>query len=105
MAHPEYCDRYYECDNGQKYEVDCPNGLVFSSRARNALLDNCVYPFLAPNACLDKQLASEWMLVGGVHAHGKFLSREKNMVTNHIGYDDRSNRKPAMDTWNDRFGE
>ncbi|XP_037083212.1 protein obstructor-E-like, partial [Pollicipes pollicipes] len=54
--HKDYCDRYFECSGGQSYEVDCPNGLVFTGK--NALLDNCDYPNENPYSCEDKQLAN-----------------------------------------------
>jgi hypothetical protein len=31
-AHEEYCDKYYECINGNAALVTCPDGLLYDNR-------------------------------------------------------------------------
>ena len=52
-----YCDRYWECVNGQPELYDCPNGLAFAGRNRG-VADGCDYPWRG-NYCEGKQLASK----------------------------------------------
>jgi hypothetical protein len=63
-----YCDRYWECVNGQPELYDCPNGLAFAGRNRG-VADGCDYPWRG-NYCEGKQLASKkemmsWVQNGG----------------------------------------
>lgn len=51
-----YCDRYWECVNGQPELYDCPNGLAFAGRNRG-VADGCDYPWRG-NYCEGKQLAN-----------------------------------------------
>lgn len=53
-----YCDRYWECVNGQAQLFDCPNGLVFIGRNRG-IAEGCDYPWRG-NYCLNKQTASKF---------------------------------------------
>jgi hypothetical protein len=53
-----YCDRYWECVNGQPELYDCPNGLAFAGRNRG-VADGCDYPWRG-NYCEGKQLASAY---------------------------------------------
>lgn len=55
-----YCDRYWECVNGQPELYDCPNGLVFAGKNRG-VTEGCDYPWRA-NYCEDKTQASEYPL-------------------------------------------
>ncbi|KAG8186739.1 hypothetical protein JTE90_009808 [Oedothorax gibbosus] len=43
MPHDQYCDFYWECENGVAHEMQCPNGLAFSGKQRG-LIQNCDYP-------------------------------------------------------------
>lgn len=52
----EYCDRYRECDGGQSYVVDCPNGLVYAGKNRG-VADNCDYHWRI-SSCVDKPRAN-----------------------------------------------
>lgn len=52
-----YCDRYWECVNGQPELYDCPNGLVFAGKNRG-VTEGCDYPWRS-TYCVDKQQASE----------------------------------------------
>ncbi|XP_065201881.1 protein obstructor-E-like [Planococcus citri] len=51
-----YCDRYWECVDGQPELYDCPNGLVYAGKNRG-VTEGCDYPWRA-NYCEDKQLAN-----------------------------------------------
>lgn len=51
-----YCDRYWECVNGQPELYDCPNGLVFAGKHRG-VTDGCDYPWRS-NYCEGKQQAN-----------------------------------------------
>lgn len=53
-----YCDRYWECVNGQPELYDCPNGLVFAGKHRG-VTDGCDYPWRS-NYCEGKQQASTY---------------------------------------------
>ncbi|CAG9575504.1 unnamed protein product [Danaus chrysippus] len=44
VADDKYCDKYWECDNGQSVQYDCPNGLVFAGKHRG-VTDGCDYPW------------------------------------------------------------
>lgn len=55
-----YCDRYWECVDGQPELYDCPNGLVYAGKNRG-VTEGCDYPWRA-NYCEDKQLASTYGL-------------------------------------------
>lgn len=57
VADASYCDRYWECIDGQPELYDCPNGLVFAGKHRG-VTEGCDYPWRA-NYCEDKQLASK----------------------------------------------
>lgn len=52
-----YCDRYWECIDGEAVLYDCPNGLVFAGKNRG-VTEGCDYPWRAPY-CVGKQTASE----------------------------------------------
>lgn len=52
-----YCDRYWECVDGQPELYDCPNGLVFAGKNRG-VTEGCDYPWRAAY-CVGKQTASE----------------------------------------------
>lgn len=52
-----YCDRYWECVDGQPELYDCPNGLVFAGKNRG-VTEGCDYPWRA-SYCVGKQTASE----------------------------------------------
>lgn len=52
-----YCDRYWECVNGQPELYDCPNGLVFAGKNRG-VTEGCDYPWRS-NYCEGKQQASK----------------------------------------------
>lgn len=56
-----YCDRYWECVNGQPELYDCPNGLVFAGKHRG-VTDGCDYPWRS-NYCEGKQQASTYTLL------------------------------------------
>ncbi|KAH7984777.1 hypothetical protein HPB52_023971 [Rhipicephalus sanguineus] len=43
FEHEQYCDYYYECEDGVPTLQLCPNGLAFSGKNRG-LLNNCDYP-------------------------------------------------------------
>lgn len=60
VADASYCDRYWECIDGQPELYDCPNGLVFAGKHRG-VTEGCDYPWRA-NYCEDKQLASKLIL-------------------------------------------
>lgn len=51
-----YCDRYWECVNGQPELYDCPNGLVFAGKNKG-VTEGCDYPWRA-NYCDGKQQAN-----------------------------------------------
>ncbi|XP_065169836.1 protein obstructor-E-like [Atheta coriaria] len=51
-----YCDRYWECVNGQAELYDCPNGLVFAGKNRG-VTEGCDYPWRS-NYCDNKQQAN-----------------------------------------------
>ncbi|KAJ8734279.1 hypothetical protein PYW07_014830 [Mythimna separata] len=44
VADDKYCDKYWECDNGQAIQYDCPNGLVFAGKHRG-VTEGCDYPW------------------------------------------------------------
>ncbi|KAG7303916.1 hypothetical protein JYU34_010828 [Plutella xylostella] len=44
VADDKYCDKYWECDNGQAVQYDCPNGLVFAGKHRG-VTEGCDYPW------------------------------------------------------------
>lgn len=44
VADDKYCDKYWECDNGQSIQYDCPNGLVFAGKHRG-VTEGCDYPW------------------------------------------------------------
>lgn len=52
-----YCDRYWECVDGQPELYDCPNGLVFAGKNRG-VTEGCDYPWRS-QYCVGKQTASE----------------------------------------------
>lgn len=52
-----YCDRYWECVDGQPELYDCPNGLVFAGKNRG-VTEGCDYPWRA-SYCIGKQTASK----------------------------------------------
>lgn len=56
VADITYCDRYWQCVDGEAQIFDCPNGLTFAGRGRG-LLENCDYPWRA-ESCDDKTLAN-----------------------------------------------
>lgn len=58
VADVTYCDRYWECVNGQPELYDCPNGLAFAGRNRG-VADGCDYPWRG-NYCEGKKLASKY---------------------------------------------
>lgn len=51
-----YCDRYWECVNGQPELYDCPNGLVFAGKHRG-VTEGCDYPWRS-NYCEGKTQAN-----------------------------------------------
>lgn len=57
VADLTYCDRYWECVNGQPELYDCPNGLVFAGKNRG-VTEGCDYPWRS-NYCEEKQQASK----------------------------------------------
>ncbi|RZF39266.1 hypothetical protein LSTR_LSTR012310 [Laodelphax striatellus] len=56
VADASYCDRYWECVNGQPELYDCPNGLVYAGKNRG-VTEGCDYPWRA-NYCEDKTQAN-----------------------------------------------
>ena len=44
VADDKHCDKYWECDNGQSVQYDCPNGLVFAGKHRG-VTEGCDYPW------------------------------------------------------------
>ncbi|KAI5633474.1 chitin binding peritrophin-A domain-containing protein [Phthorimaea operculella] len=44
VADDKYCDKYWECDNGQAIQYDCPNGLVWAGKHRG-VTEGCDYPW------------------------------------------------------------
>ena len=56
VADATYCDRYWECVNGQPELYDCPNGLVYAGKHRG-VTEGCDYPWRS-SYCEGKQLAS-----------------------------------------------
>jgi hypothetical protein len=60
-----YCDRYWECIDGQAELYDCPNGLVFAGKNRG-VTEGCDYPWRA-NYCDGKQLASECRILTRIY--------------------------------------
>eukprot|EP00094_Tigriopus_californicus_P011716 TCALIF_11320-PA protein Name:"Similar to cpg-2 Chondroitin proteoglycan 2 (Caenorhabditis briggsae)" AED:0.29 eAED:0.29 QI:0/0.2/0/0.83/0.6/0.5/6/0/405 len=51
-----YCDRYWECNQGDQELYDCPNGLVWVGKNRG-IADGCDYPWRNPTICKNKDLA------------------------------------------------
>ncbi|BES93712.1 Chitin Hypothetical protein Peritrophin-A domain [Nesidiocoris tenuis] len=51
-----YCDRYWECQDGQPELYDCPNGLVYAGKNRG-VTEGCDYPWRA-NYCDGKTQAN-----------------------------------------------
>ncbi|XP_066152201.1 protein obstructor-E-like isoform X2 [Euwallacea fornicatus] len=51
-----YCDRYWECVNGQPELYDCPNGLVYAGKNRG-VTEGCDYPWRS-DYCDGKQQAN-----------------------------------------------
>ncbi|KAF2358788.1 Chitin binding domain [Trinorchestia longiramus] len=74
-----YCNRYWECINGQAQLFDCPNGLVFVGRNRG-IAEGCDYPWRG-NYCFNKQVANapistehcEWLY--GIFGHETSCTR------------------------------
>lgn len=58
MGDETYCDRYWECVNGQPELYDCPNGLVYAGKNRG-VTEGCDYPWRS-NYCDGKQQASKY---------------------------------------------
>lgn len=54
----QYCDKYWECVNGQPELFDCPNGLVFAGKHRG-VTEGCDYPWRS-NYCENKQQISKF---------------------------------------------
>lgn len=52
-----YCDRYWECNDGQPELYDCPNGLVYAGKHRG-VTEGCDYPWRA-DYCDGKTQASK----------------------------------------------
>lgn len=52
-----YCDRYWECVDGQPELYDCPNGLVYAGKHRG-VTEGCDYPWRA-DYCEGKTQASK----------------------------------------------
>ncbi|CAO1408964.1 unnamed protein product, partial [Diamesa serratosioi] len=52
----QYCDRYWECVDGQPELYDCPNGLVFAGKSRG-VTEGCDYPW-RETYCVGKQSAN-----------------------------------------------
>lgn len=52
-----YCDRYWECVDGQPELYDCPNGLVYAGKHRG-VTEGCDYPWRA-EYCDGKTQASK----------------------------------------------
>ncbi|XP_027852284.2 involucrin-like [Aphis gossypii] len=46
VADAAYCDRYWECVDGQPELYDCPNGLVYAGKNRG-VTEGCDYPWRA----------------------------------------------------------
>ncbi|CAH0722248.1 unnamed protein product, partial [Brenthis ino] len=44
VADDKYCDKFWECENGQSVQYDCPNGLVFAGKHRG-VTEGCDYPW------------------------------------------------------------
>lgn len=57
VADVAYCDRYWECVDGQPELYDCPNGLVFAGKYRG-VTEGCDYPWRS-DYCENKQPASK----------------------------------------------
>lgn len=57
----QYCDRYWECVDGQPELYDCPNGLVFAGKSRG-VTEGCDYPW-RETYCVGKQSASKFTLL------------------------------------------
>lgn len=53
-----YCDRYWECVDGQPELYDCPNGLVYAGKHRG-VTEGCDYPWRA-DYCEGKTQASKY---------------------------------------------
>lgn len=53
-----YCDRYWECVDGQPELYDCPNGLVYAGKNRG-VTEGCDYPWRA-DYCDGKTQASKF---------------------------------------------
>ncbi|XP_022694380.1 protein obstructor-E-like isoform X1 [Varroa jacobsoni] len=43
FPHDQYCDYYYDCQDGEAVLQACPNGLAFAGK-KKGLLENCDYP-------------------------------------------------------------
>ncbi|XP_003745290.1 protein obstructor-E [Galendromus occidentalis] len=43
FPHDQYCDYYFDCQNGEAILQACPNGLAFAGK-KKGLLENCDYP-------------------------------------------------------------
>ncbi|KAG5892662.1 hypothetical protein JTB14_025456 [Gonioctena quinquepunctata] len=56
VADVTYCDRYWECVDGQPELYDCPNGLVFAGKNRG-VTEGCDYPWRS-NYCQGKTQAN-----------------------------------------------
>uniref|UniRef100_A0A023F9L5 Putative cuticular protein analogous to peritrophins 3-d2 n=2 Tax=Triatoma infestans TaxID=30076 RepID=A0A023F9L5_TRIIF len=56
VADATYCDRYWECQDGQPELYDCPNGLVYAGKNRG-VTEGCDYPWRA-NYCEGKTQAN-----------------------------------------------
>ncbi|XP_025831412.1 protein obstructor-E [Agrilus planipennis] len=79
VADATYCDRYWECVDGQAELYDCPNGLVFVGKHRG-VTEGCDYPWRA-NYCEGRQQANgplstehcEWLY--GIFGHESSCTR------------------------------
>lgn len=58
-ADVSYCDRYWECVDGQPELYDCPNGLVYAGKQRG-VTEGCDYPWRA-DYCDGKTQASKYI--------------------------------------------
>jgi len=57
-----YCDRYWECVDGQAELYDCPNGLVFAGKNRG-VTEGCDYPWRSSSYCDGKKTASKYRIM------------------------------------------
>lgn len=79
VADVAYCDRYWECVDGQPELYDCPNGLVFAGKYRG-VTEGCDYPWRS-DYCENKQPANgpisrehcEWLY--GIFGHETSCTR------------------------------